>query len=41
MLGKLVKHDILSTYRDFAGLYMGMFAFAILAAVSINMDQRG
>lgn len=41
MLRKLVKHDILSTYRDFAGLYMGMFAFAILAAVSINMDQRG
>lgn len=41
MLRKLVKHDILSTYRDFAGLYMGMLAFAILAAVSINMDQRG
>ncbi len=41
MLRKLVKHDILSTYRDFAGLYMGMFAFALLAAVSINMDQRG
>ncbi|MDP2813133.1 MAG: hypothetical protein Q8N92_01655 [Erysipelotrichaceae bacterium] len=40
MLRKLVKHDILSTYRDFAGLYMGMFAFAILAAVSINMDLR-
>ncbi|MDO9591603.1 MAG: hypothetical protein Q7I98_00215 [Erysipelotrichaceae bacterium] len=41
MLRKLVKHDILSTYRDFAGLYMGMLAFAILAAVSINMDQLG
>jgi hypothetical protein len=41
MLGKLVKHDILSTYRDFAGLYMGMFAFAILAAFSINMDKQG
>jgi hypothetical protein len=41
MIRKLVKHDILSTYRDFAGLYMGMLAFAILAAVSINMDQRG
>ena len=41
MLRKLVKHDILSTYRDFAGLYMGMFAFAILAALSINMDKEG
>lgn len=41
MLGKLVKHDILSTYRDFAGLYLGMFAFAILAALSINMDKQG
>lgn len=41
MLRKLVKHDILSTYRDFAGLYMGMFAFAILAAFSINMDKEG
>ena len=41
MLRKLVKHDILSTYRDFAGLYMGMFAFAILAALSINMDRDG
>ena len=41
MLRKLVKHDILSTYRDFAGLYMGMLAFAILAALSINMDKEG
>lgn len=41
MLRKLVKHDILSTYRDFAGLYMGMFAFAILVALSINMDKEG
>ena len=41
MIRKLVKHDILSTYRDFAGLYLGMIAFALLVAVSINMDRQG
>lgn len=41
MLIKLVKHDILSTYRDFTGYYMGMFALAILAATAITNDSSG
>jgi hypothetical protein len=41
MLRKLVKHDILSTYRDFAGLYLGMFALAILVGTSMINDTSG
>lgn len=36
MVGKLVKFDIMSTSRDFAVLYMGMFALAILAGTLVN-----
>lgn len=36
MLWKLVKLDIKSTSRDFAVLYMGMFALAILAGTLAN-----
>lgn len=36
MLWKLVKFDIRSTSRDFAVLYMGMFALAVLAGTIPN-----
>lgn len=36
MLWKLVKFDIRSTSRDFAVLYMGMFALAVLAGTLAN-----
>jgi hypothetical protein len=41
MLRKLVKHDILSTYRDFALIYMGMLAFSILSGYTISIDTSG
>lgn len=36
MVRKLVQFDIMSTSRDFAVLYMGMFALAILAGTLAN-----
>jgi hypothetical protein len=41
MLRKLVKHDILSTYRDFGLIYLGMIAFALLSGLSISNDMTG
>lgn len=39
MIRKLIKHDILSTYRDFAGYYMGMLAFTILTSYLISIGD--
>lgn len=40
MLGKLMKHEIKGTYRNFLVVYIGVFLFSILAGLSTKMESE-
>lgn len=40
MLVKLIKHDLIATYRDLLPMYAGLMLLAIVGALSINPESR-
>lgn len=40
MLIKLIKHDLIASYRDLLPLYAGLLLLAIVGALSINPESR-
>lgn len=40
MLIKLIKNDIISSYRELFPLYLGLLLFALIAAISVNPERE-
>ncbi len=38
MLIKLIKHDLIASYRDLLPMYAGLILFAIVGAISLNPE---